>query len=211
MLSNTIKWLVQVWGFFSPLQLWCSAAFEQYRACIFKVFYRYKINKVIYHHRRWAELTHSSISSLLQPPSLVMVIAATGLGEVFPPGSLLLCWFRWRDLQMVCPCWCSCDCCRSDNCEGKQQTRLVHNVWVLSLKFPAGNISIFILFSNVCLCQQLSVNRSGSGPGKVFRGLFEKGKILSSPSIPWETQSVLLDMPRELGFPSGLPSSLPSV
>lgn len=93
MLSNTIKWLVQVWGFFSlrsfdVLQLLSSTGhvFSKFSTGI-------KLTKSFTVTGDEQSLPILA-SSLLQPPLLVMVIAATGWGEVSPPGSLLLCWFR---------------------------------------------------------------------------------------------------------------------
>lgn len=159
-LNNSIKWLIQTWGFFSPLQLSSSTGPVFSKSSV-------GINKVMYRCRSWTELTHSGISTPLQPPWLVMIIEAAGLGGVFPlvpyPFTGLGDLAYKRLVHAGAPVTAA-----KVVAEGKQQCRSVHGV--LSLEFPTGNIFLFILFSNVYICQQLSVNRSGSGPGKGVQG-----------------------------------------
>lgn len=52
------------------------------------------LNKVMHDHRRETELTHSGISSPMQPPLLMTIVEAVGLGSVFPVDPYPLTWFK---------------------------------------------------------------------------------------------------------------------
>lgn len=143
-LNNSIKWLIQASGFFffpSAALLLCS--FWPVQGICFQS--SMGTSSVMYYHRRWTELTHSVISSALQPSLLVMIIEAVGLGGLFLlvpyPFTVLACkWLVHAGAPMTAA-------------KGVTVKENKISAQCLSLEFPTENIFCFILFSSVCICR----------------------------------------------------------